>query len=146
MIITATVSATSISTEEFLSCFAYAPRLALSLRFARIRRTCQVVIKATPKTIKPSRIIVTAISPPFQWKALLTAELVGAAAAEDEVAVVAVVEAVRVDVDFELDAVDEADVEVTVAVVVATTPLRSFVNESSARMETMHIANRKCSR
>lgn len=67
--------------------------------------------------------------------------------AEDEVVVVVVVEVVRFEIDFELEAVNEADLGVTIEfVVVATTPSRSFVNESSACMVTTHIASKKYSR
>lgn len=98
-------------------------------------------MKAAPKTIKPSRITSAAISLPFHWNALLAAELVEADEAEVNDVVAEVVEAVRV--DCELEAVDEADVDVVVADGAVTTPLRSFVNGSSACMETMYVASRK---
>jgi hypothetical protein len=91
-----------------------------------------MVIKAAPKTIKPTRITTAAISPPSQWKALLTAKLVGVEDVEVEVAVVAEVEAVVVDVALEAD--DEADAEVVV------------MNGSSACIETTNIARRNSSR
>lgn len=133
----------SVSTDGFLCCFAYAPSVALSLRLAAIRRTCHAAMKAVPKTIKPSRITSAAISLPFHWNALLAAELIEADEVEVDNVVAEVVEAVRV--DCELEAVDEADVDV-VADVAVTTPFRSFVNGSSACMETMHVASRKWSR
>lgn len=135
------VSETSVSTEGLLWCFAYASSPALSLRRAIIRRACQVPIKPTPKKMKARRMTVAVISLPFQWKALLAGELVGVADAEAEVAVVDVMEAVAV--DAELEGVEDADREV---VVVATTPLRPFMNGSSARTETTHSAIRNCSR
>jgi hypothetical protein len=121
-------------------------------------------MKAVPKTKKPSRITSAAISLPSHWNALLAAELVEADEAEvdnvvaevveaevveaevveAEVVEAEVVEAVRV--DCELEAVDEADVDVVVADVAVTTPFRSFVNGSSACMETMYVASRKWSR
>ena len=59
----------------------------------------------------------------------------------DPVVAAEVVDAVEVDAESE--AVDEADVE---AVVVATTLVGSVEDESSARIETMHVASKKQSR
>jgi hypothetical protein len=128
-------------------------------------------MKAIPTTMKPTRITAAAISPPFDWEALLVAELVEVADAEVELAVPEVVEAAEVEVTLEgvgeadaevelavpevveaaevevtLEGVGEADAEGVVAVVVATTPLRSFVNGPSARIETTQIARRNRSR
>jgi hypothetical protein len=116
----------------------------VSPRLASIRRTCQIVMKAVPTTMKPTRITAAAISPPFDWEALLVAELVEVADAEVELAVPEKVEAAEVEVT--LEGVGEADAEGVVAVVVATTPLRSFVNGSSAGIETTQIARRNRSR
>jgi hypothetical protein len=148
MAITASLSATSISAEFFISCFACAPKPALSLRFATIRRTCQTVMEAVPKTMKHTRTTRAAISPPFHWKGLLGAELVEAADAEVELTVPEVVEAVEAaEAEVTLEGVDEVEAEGVVAVAaVATTPLRSFVNGSSARIETTHVARRNRSR
>ena len=136
MIIPASASGPSMSTEEFLSCFEHAPNPALSLRLARMRRTCQVAMKMTPKMRKPRRITRAAISPPFQWNVLVIAELVEVADAEVELAVVEVLEALVIVI--ELDVVVVADA--VVVVVVATTPLRSTVKGSSARMVTTQTA------
>ena len=139
--ITAFESVTSMSTDGFRWCFEYAPRPALSLRFASIRRTCHVAIKAAPKTTKPRRITTAAISPPSQWKAVLAAELVAVADGDVEVAVVEVVDSMFVDSEF--DAVEDA---AAVVVVFTTTSLRTFVKGSFARAETTQIAKRHCSR
>lgn len=108
-------------------------------------------MEAVPKTMKHTRTTRAAISPPFHWKGLLVAELVEAADAEVELTVPEVVEAVEAveaaEAEVTLEGVDEVEAEVVVAVAaVATTPLRSFVNGSSARIETTHVARRNRSR
>lgn len=75
---------------------------------------------------------------------MLVAKLVEVADADVDGSVVDVAEVVSVDWEFEV--VNEADVEVAVAVVFRTMPSRRLVNESSARIEITNIASKRGSR